>query len=58
LRAFKEAVDADWSRSRALGITAVPTFVADQQVVVGFQSYEVLEQFLKACGVKKRKRSE
>jgi len=58
LRTFKEAVDADWSRSRALGITAVPTFVADQQVVVGFQSYEVLEQFLKACGAKKRKSPE
>jgi len=55
-RTFKEAVDADWSRSRALGITAVPTFVADRQAVVGFQSYEALEQFVKACGAKKRKR--
>jgi len=54
-RTFKEAVDADWSRSRALGITAVPTFVADRQAVVGFQSYEALEQFVKACGAKKRK---
>ena len=55
LRTFKGAVDSDWARSRALGITAVPTFVADQQKVVGFQSYQVLEQFLKACGAKKRK---
>jgi len=54
-RTFKEAVDSDWSRSRALGITAVPTFVVDHQSVVGFQSYEVLEQFLKTFVVKKRK---
>ncbi len=54
LRTFKEAVDSDWLRSRTLGITAVPTFVVDHQAVVGFQPYEVLEQFLITCGVKKR----
>ena len=54
-RTFKEAVDSDWSRSRALGITAVPTFIIDHQSVVGFQPYEVLEQFLKTCGAKRRK---
>jgi len=53
-RTFKEAVDADWSRCRALGITAVPTFVIDHQGVVGFQPYEVLEQFLKAKNITKR----
>jgi predicted DsbA family dithiol-disulfide isomerase len=54
-RTFKEAVDADWSRSRALGITGVPTFVVGQRAIVGAQPYEVLEQFLETCGVKKRK---
>jgi predicted DsbA family dithiol-disulfide isomerase len=54
LRTFKEAVDADWSRSHSLGITGVPTFVIDQQAIVGAQPYEVLEQFLMNCGVKKR----
>jgi predicted DsbA family dithiol-disulfide isomerase len=53
LRAFKEAVDSDWSRSRALGVTGVPTFVVDHQVTVGFQPYEELENFLKTCGIKK-----
>ena len=53
-RAFREAVDSDWSRAHAMGITAVPTFVIDQQAVVGAQTYEVLEQFLKANHVKKR----
>lgn len=54
LRTFKEAVDSDWERSRALGITGVPTFVIDHQATVGFQAYKDLEEFLKHCGVKKR----
>jgi len=54
LRAFREAVDSDWERSHALGITGVPTFVVDNQAVVGFQAYDDLGEFLKHCGVKKR----
>ena len=53
-RAFKDAVDSDWRLSRELGITAVPTFVVDHHAVVGAQSYEVLEQFLKNNGIKQR----
>lgn len=53
-RTFKEAVDTDWSHSRELGITGVPTFVIGNQAAVGFQPYENLEQFLKSCGGKKR----
>jgi predicted DsbA family dithiol-disulfide isomerase len=53
-RVFREAVDADWSRSRELGITAVPTFVVGRQAIVGAQPYEVLGQFLKRSGVKER----
>jgi len=53
LRTFKEAVDSDWLRSHALGITAVPTFLVDDRVIVGFPPYELLEQFLKACRAKK-----
>lgn len=54
-RTYKEAVDEDWGRSHKLGITGVPTFVVGSQATVGFQPYEALEQFLKSCGVKKRK---
>ena len=54
LRSFKEAVDSDWERSRALGITGVPTYLVDHQATVGFQPYEELGQFLLSCGVKKR----
>jgi predicted DsbA family dithiol-disulfide isomerase len=54
LRTFKEAVDSDWSRSHALGITGVPTFVIDHHAIAGAQPYEVLGQFLINCGVKKK----
>jgi predicted DsbA family dithiol-disulfide isomerase len=54
-RAFREAVDADWNLCMEMGITAVPTFVIDHHTVVGAQPYEVLEEFLKNNGVKKRK---
>ena len=54
LRTYREAVDSDWARSRALNITAVPTFVANGQRVVGAQPYEALEQFVKSQGAKKR----
>ena len=53
-RGFKEAVDSDWSRSRSMGVTAVPTFLLDNRFVVGAQPYEVLEQLLNVSGVKKR----
>jgi len=56
LRTFKDDVDSDWRRSLALGITAVPTFVVNHQVLVGFQPYEVLEQFLRTCGAERRHR--
>jgi predicted DsbA family dithiol-disulfide isomerase len=54
-RPYRAAVDVDWSRCHKLGITSVPTFAMDQQSVVGAQPYEVLEQFMKARGVKERK---
>lgn len=54
-RSFRQAVDRDWSRSHALGVSAVPTFVINDRAVVGAQPYEVLEQFMNANGVKRRK---
>ncbi len=54
-RAFKAAVDADWSLSQEKGITAVPTFVMNHDKLVGAQPYEMLERLMEANGVKKRK---
>jgi predicted DsbA family dithiol-disulfide isomerase len=41
-RTFQADIDHDWARSRAIGITGVPTFVAGGYGVVGAQPYEAL----------------
>lgn len=53
-RAFKDAVDSDWARSRELEIVAAPTFMMNSQRLVGAQPYEVLEGFLTQNHVKRR----
>ena len=45
-REFEEQVDADWQRSQQTGVTGVPTFFANDLVVVGCQPYELLEKFV------------
>jgi predicted DsbA family dithiol-disulfide isomerase len=54
-RSFKAAVDSDWNLSREKAITAVPTFVINQDKYVGAQPYEMLVKIMEANGVKKRK---
>jgi predicted DsbA family dithiol-disulfide isomerase len=53
-RRYKDAVDADWARSRQYGVTGVPTFVADRMGVVGAQPYEMLAQLVEKAGAKRR----
>jgi predicted DsbA family dithiol-disulfide isomerase len=53
-RRFKDAIDADWEKSRQYGVTGVPTFVAGEYGVVGAQPYEVLEELLEKVGADRR----
>ncbi len=53
-RAEQQAVDLDWERSRQLGVTGVPTFMADNKVVVGARPYEMLEALVTRAGARKR----
>ncbi len=53
-RTCKADVDEDWSLSQKNGITAVPTFVINNERLVGAQPYEELERFMEKTGVKKR----
>jgi predicted DsbA family dithiol-disulfide isomerase len=53
-RRFKDAIDADWAKSHAYGVTGVPTFVAARYGVVGAQPYEVLEQLVEKAGAARR----
>ncbi len=43
---FRTAVDADWARAHALGVTAVPTFIIGDRRTAGFQPYEALARFV------------
>ena len=52
--AFKDAVDADWAKSREAGVTGVPTFVAGGYGVVGAQPYEAIEKLIKEVGAAAR----
>jgi predicted DsbA family dithiol-disulfide isomerase len=54
-RAFRNAVDSDWSRSLAMGVTAVPTFMLQGRTLVGAQPYETLERLMKASNVGRRR---
>lgn len=45
-RRFAAAVDADWARSRKLGITAVPTAVWKGEALVGFQPYSAFRSLV------------
>ncbi|REJ88013.1 MAG: hypothetical protein DWQ34_23465 [Planctomycetota bacterium] len=51
-RSCSDLVDADWNRSRQLGITGVPSFVAGDRGVVGAQPYEALQQLIKSAGAR------
>ena len=46
-RKFKDAVDDDWRRCAAIGVNAVPTFLAGKYLMVGAQPYEELERLVK-----------
>lgn len=53
-RTFKDAVDADWMKSRQYGVTGVPTFVAGGAGAVGAQPYEVLENLMTHAKAERR----
>ena len=39
-------VDDDWRRCAAIGVNAVPTFLAGRYLMVGAQPYEELERLV------------
>lgn len=53
-RRFKDAVDADWAKSRSYGVTGVPTFVSNGQGLVGAQPYETLQQLMVEVGAERQ----
>ena len=53
-RRYRSAIDAQWEQARSVGVTGVPTFVAEGFGVVGAQPFETLESLMSRVGVVKR----
>lgn len=49
-RSHAAKVDQDWEQAGELGITAVPTFVIDRDMLVGAQEYRSLAAFVTKHG--------
>ena len=43
---YEEAVAADFQRGQRLGVTGTPTFIVNDQVMVGLQPLETFEQVI------------
>jgi len=53
-RSFKSLVDKDWALSSEKLITAAPSFVMNNEKLVGAQPYEMIERFVQANGAVRR----
>lgn len=53
-REYAPTVDRDWEHARGLGVTGVPTYIADERGIVGAQPYELLERLVRAAGAEPR----
>lgn len=54
-RNFKSAVDAEWKFSKQMDIVMIPTYLLNENRLVGIQSDRRLGCFLESNGVEKRK---
>jgi len=51
---YHDRVEAQYDESRAVGVTAVPTFVASGYALVGAHPYENFHRLMDAAGIKRR----
>ena len=49
-RRYRESVVAQYEEAREIGVTAVPTFVAEGYAIVGAQPYEAFHRLMAAVG--------
>jgi predicted DsbA family dithiol-disulfide isomerase len=55
-RAFKDAVDSDWSRSLQVDPEYIPSLMINGQLLVNPQKYELYEQLMRAKNIKETER--
>jgi predicted DsbA family dithiol-disulfide isomerase len=51
---YRERVSTQYEEARAVGVTGVPTFVAQKYAIVGAQPYEVFHKLMEAVGGDKK----
>jgi len=51
---YRDRVEAQYEESRAVGVTAVPTFVAAGYALVGAHPYENFHRLMAAAGMRRR----
>ena len=51
---YRERVEAQYEQARAVGVTAVPTFVAEGYALVGAHPYDNFHRLMEAAGAKRR----
>ncbi len=57
-RTFKQAVDEDWMKCQASGVTGVPTFAAGGYGLVGAQPYETLVRLVEHVAAEQAQKTE
>jgi len=53
-RSFESVVEADWQLSNQVNVTVIPTYLMNENRLVGVQSYKRLARFIEGLGVEKR----
>ncbi len=56
-RRYRPQVRDEYEEARQIGVTAVPTFVAEGYAIVGAQPYEVFHRLMQAVGQRPREGS-
>jgi len=51
---YKSNVDSDWKLAKDLELVAAPTYIINQNKLVGAHPYQRLEKFLESNGAKRR----
>ncbi len=51
---YRQDVETQYTEARQIGVTAVPTFVADGKALVGAYPYEMFEKLMAMIGTPKR----
>jgi predicted DsbA family dithiol-disulfide isomerase len=54
METFKSQVDSDWKLAKNLELVAAPTYIINQNKLVGAHSYEKLQHFVESNGATKR----